>query len=274
MKRDYFLGMAPEEVARLAHQHRAWARQTVHLWDVAAIGPGDRVVDLGCGPGFTSLDLARRVGVTGRVIAVDPSGRALDELRRAVAHHGLTNVECVESLEAELDLAAFRPTVVFARWVYWFLPEVEASVRRVSGALGPGGRIVIMDYGNYLGIGTEPPSALFARVFRAVYDSVEAGGGSLDIAGRLPGICRRCGLDVTILESLTEVARPGEPIWTWLTTFQDLHLPALVERGYLTAAEVDAMRAWWSTLSRQPDAVFFAPPMVGLVGVRQGRSGT
>ena len=89
----------------------------------------------------------------------------------------------VEGFEADLDLAAFHPDVVFARWFYWFLPEPEAAVRRVANALRPGGRLAVMDYANYRAIDTEPRAERFDRVFRAVYQSVADAGGSLDIAG-------------------------------------------------------------------------------------------
>ncbi len=265
---QYLLGMAPEEIRRLAHQHEAWRAETERLWDLAGVRPGQTVVDLGCGPGFTTLDLARRVGPSGRVVGIDASTAAAHELRSAAAREGVAHVEVVEAFEADVDLASYRPDLVFARWVYWFLPDVEASVRRVADALPPGARLVVMDYCNYHGIGTEPASDVFGRVFRAVYDSVRAGGGSLDIAGRLPAIFRTCGLRVTDLVALNRVARPGEPVWEWVSTFQSLHLPALVDTGYLTREDLAAYQAWWTSLTRNPDAVFFAPPVMGVVGVK------
>lgn len=264
----YVLGMSPDEVRRLAHQHEAWRVQTERLWARAGVGAGQTVVDLGCGPGFTSLDLARLVGRGGRVVAVDPSTAAAHELRAALGRDGIGNVEVVEAFEADVDLSAYRPDVVFARWMYWFLRDAERSVARVAAALPQGARFVVMDYCNYHGIGTEPRAALFDRVFRAVYQSAADGGGSLDVAGRLPRLFRACGLRTTDLVPMQQVARPGEPIWEWVSSFQRLHLPALVEKGYLTVAELASHLAWWSALEQDPDAVFFAPPVMGVVGVK------
>jgi SAM-dependent methyltransferase len=260
--------MSPDEVRRLAHQHEAWRVQTERLWARAGVGAGQTVVDLGCGPGFTSLDLARLVGRGGRVVAVDPSTAAAHELRAALGRDGIGNVEVVEAFEADVDLSAYRPDVVFARWMYWFLRDAERSVARVAAALPQGARFVVMDYCNYHGIGTEPRSARFDRVFRAVYESVAATGGSLDVAGRLPALFRASGLRTTHLIGLHQVARPGDPVWQWVSTFQRLHLPALVEGGYLTVAELASHLAWWSALEQDPDAVFFAPPVMGVVGVK------
>jgi len=105
-------------------------------------------------------------------------------------------------------------------------------------------------------------------VFEAVYRSVADAGGSLDVAGKLPALFRRCGLQSSHVLMLAQVARPADPVWAWVSEFQRLHLPALVEAGYLTAEELAAHQAWWSSLADNPEAVFFAPPVMGVVGVK------
>ena len=47
---EYLLGCAPEELHRLGFQHRVWSHATHALWNRAGFGPGQRLVDLGCGP--------------------------------------------------------------------------------------------------------------------------------------------------------------------------------------------------------------------------------
>ena len=73
---DYLLGMAPDEIDRLGRQHTAWRDHTIKVWDSMDIDDGNTVVDLGCGPGFATEDLAVRVGAHGRVIGVDSSRAA------------------------------------------------------------------------------------------------------------------------------------------------------------------------------------------------------
>ena len=269
---EYVLGMVPDpdEVRRLEQQHEAWRRQTERVWDLAGIGEGQTVVDLGCGPGFTAVDLARRVGESGRVVAIDASTATAGHVREYAARQGLSNIEVVEGFEAETDLSRWAPSAVFARWFYWFVPDAEASVERVAAALPAGGTFAVMDYCNYHGIGTEPASPLFQKVFRAVADSVADAGGSLDIAGRLPALFRASGLTVTAVEPLSQVASPGSPVWRWLSTFQRLYLPALVEKGYLTRSECDEHLAWWASREQEPSTLFFAPPILGVVGTRPG----
>lgn len=268
MSRDYLLGMAPDEVARLTHQHDTWRAITERMWDLAGIGAGQTVVDLGSGPGLTTLDLARRVGPAGRAVGVDASATAIAHLRQSAEAAGLSHVEAVESDVFAADLDRWRPHAVTARWLFWVLADPGRLVRRIAASLPPGARLAVIDYCNYHGIGSEPSSPLFDRVFRAVFESCRDAGGSLDVAGRLPAMMRAAGLAVTHVEPLAQVGRPGSPIWQWVSNFQRLYLPGLVERGYISPAEFDEFRAWWSALERNPDALFFAPPMLGIVAVR------
>ena len=70
---EYLLGMDPAEIRRLEQQHETWRHQTERVWKLAGFRAGQTIVDLGSGPGFTSLDLVGVVGASGRVVAVDSS---------------------------------------------------------------------------------------------------------------------------------------------------------------------------------------------------------
>src|SRR5687768_9939182 len=68
---EYFLGTRAAELARLGLQHRLWSGSAFDCRERAGIGQGASVLDLGCGPGYTSLDLVALVAPTGRVVAID-----------------------------------------------------------------------------------------------------------------------------------------------------------------------------------------------------------
>ena len=79
-KPDYVLTTDAEELERLGFQHRLWSDTAYALWRRGGIRRGSRVLDLGCGPGFASLDLAELVGPDGEVFAVDGAERFLHHL--------------------------------------------------------------------------------------------------------------------------------------------------------------------------------------------------
>ena len=69
-KPDYILGDKDRELARLQLQHDIWRNQTRELMRRAGFSRGQTVLDVGCGPGFTTFDLLKEVGPTGRIVAI------------------------------------------------------------------------------------------------------------------------------------------------------------------------------------------------------------
>jgi ubiquinone/menaquinone biosynthesis C-methylase UbiE len=133
-------------MARLASPARdAWQKPDEV---VAALGlkPGAVACDIGAGPGYFTLRLARAVGPRGFVYAVDVEPKILDTLRERIAESGLRNVAPVLALaddpllpEAACDLALIVDT-------YHHFPDRTAYLRRLARSLKPGGRIANIDY--------------------------------------------------------------------------------------------------------------------------------
>jgi len=265
----YLLGMEPAEVQRLEQQHEVWRSLTEHAWKLAGFRAGQTIVDLGSGPGFTSRDLACLVRESGHVVAVDSSTIATDYLRSIAKQKGIANLEVVTVDVADVDLSAWQPDGVFARWLFCFLPNPEVVVQRVASGLKAGATVAVMDYWNYLAIRMEPDTRLFRKVFQAVYDSFADTGGSLDVAGRLPALFAENGLRVTRTEPLCQVGRPGSQVWRWLSDFQTLYLPTLVRQGYLTRAEFDDYQVLWREQEKDGNVLLFAPPILCVIGVKK-----
>src|SRR5258706_9610034 len=91
-ERDYVLGTHDQEVERLALQHRVWRPRALDAWRRAGFTVDQTLLDIGCGPGNASLDLAEIVGPGGRVIAIDRSRRFLAALEAGRQRRGLDNI--------------------------------------------------------------------------------------------------------------------------------------------------------------------------------------
>ena len=68
-EKEYVLGTHDEEIARLRLQHRVWRPRATDAWLRAGFTTGQTLIDLGCGPGYASIDLAEIVGSSGRIIS-------------------------------------------------------------------------------------------------------------------------------------------------------------------------------------------------------------
>src|SRR5437868_13992169 len=88
-EREYLLGTDDDELARLGFQHQVWAADAARAWERAGFTVGQRLLDVGCGPGYATLDLARLVGTAGHVHGVDVSPRFVEALRSRAAALGV-----------------------------------------------------------------------------------------------------------------------------------------------------------------------------------------
>ena len=106
---------------------------------------GEKILDIGCGCGTTSLELARRAGASGHVTAVDISQLMLEVARRAAKEAQLTNITF---LEADAQTYPFRPRsfdALFSRFGIMFFVDPVAAFRNLLAALKPGsGRLAFV----------------------------------------------------------------------------------------------------------------------------------
>ena len=265
----YLLGTDVEEGRRLEAQHRVWSAETRTLWDRAGLGRGTSVLDLGCGPGYAALDLARRVGPAGRVLAIDESAPFIDALDREKTRLGLGQLTAQVRRVEELTLDPGSLDGVFARWLFCFLTNPDAVIARVAPGLRTGGRFVAQDYLNYRATTLEPRSPAFDRVIAAVQESWRRAGADLNVGGRLPGLLADHGCRVRELVPMAHFARPGSAFWEWPKRFFFGYVPRLVKDGLLTTADRTAFENEWRDREQRPAAFLSTPPMVGIIAEKE-----
>lgn len=266
---DYVLGSGDLELARLGFQHQLWAGPTAGAWERAGFGAGQRLLDVGAGPGHATFDLARLVGPEGAVLAVDQSQRFLRHLEEQARLRGVHNVQTRVADVTALRLPEAAFDGAFARWVLCFVADAQGLVDGVARALRPGSRFVVLDYCRYEALTLAPPSAVFERVVRAVARSFRAAGGDPDVGLAVPTMMIRAGLEVREVRPLVRVARAGSPLWEWPISFFRGFLPTLVEQGAIPQADADAFLRDWDERSTDPAAFLMTPPMVEVIGVRR-----
>src|SRR5690606_16250117 len=143
---------------------------------------GQRVLDVGCGPGYATFDLAEIVGPAGRVIAVDQSRRFLNVLEAVRERRGLDSIETHELNLDEAPLPASDVDAAWSRWVFAFVTRPRDLLERVCRALRPGGVIVMQEYFHYSTWRLTPPSPELDELVRVVTESWRDSGGEPDIA--------------------------------------------------------------------------------------------
>jgi len=132
---EYWASHADDYDRSVAVHHRA-------LLDVAEVQVTDRVLDIGCGTGQTTRDLARAAGA-GSALGVDLSSRMLDEARIRAAAEGVDNAT-FEQADAQVHpFAAGSFDLALSRTGAMFFGDQPAAFANISRALRPGGRLAL-----------------------------------------------------------------------------------------------------------------------------------
>lgn len=267
---EYVLGTQDAELRRVGFQHRLWSRQAAQAWEAARFRPGQRLLDVGCGPGFATTELAQLAGPEGAVVGVDASERFINYLRARAAAISLPQIKATVGDVQNLDLPRATFDGAYARWVLCFVSDPAKVVRGVAAALKPGGVFVIQDYYCYRGAAICPSRPVVSRVFEAVDQSWRRRGGDPDVGQRLPAMLAEAGFEVRRVDPLVRVARPDTALWRWPETFFTNYLPALVEMNLITAADADEWNEHWRQRTADPASAFITPPMLSIIAVRGG----
>jgi ubiquinone/menaquinone biosynthesis C-methylase UbiE len=262
---DYVLGTHDAELKRLGLQHRLWSAQTFAFWERAGIGPGKTVLDLGCGPGYSSLDLAGLVAPGGHVVAVDAAERFIDHLKQRQAALGVTNIEAHVMDAQKLEVAPATVDIVYSRWVLCFVSAPELVIEGVAKVLRAGGVLAVQEYANYATQTLVPESEVFQRVVAAIIKSWRERGGDPDIGLRLPAMMEKHGLRVELIQPLHRIARSGSPLWLWPSAFMRSFVPTLVASGFLSEAEHQAFEQDWLAHANDETAFYWAPPVMEII---------
>ncbi len=134
-----------------AHYERFWARQLEpaqrRLLALAALAPGERVLDVACGTGLVTLPAADAVGRNGAVVATDISDEMVRGLRDVAAARGLSwvTVERRDAEELRLPDGSFDAALCALGLMY--VPDPLQALREMRRALRPGGRVAVAVWG-------------------------------------------------------------------------------------------------------------------------------
>ncbi len=112
--------------------------------DRASVLSGERVLDVGCGCGDTTVELARRVEKTGQLTGIDLSSIMLARARESAEDLGLTHVRFIN---ADAQTYAFQPQsfdLFYSRFGIMFFTDPQAAFGNLLGALRPGGRFAFV----------------------------------------------------------------------------------------------------------------------------------
>jgi SAM-dependent methyltransferase len=262
---DYVLGTEDAEVERLGLQHLVWRPRASDAWRRAGFTAGQHLLDVGCGPGYASVDLAAIVGRSGRITALDQSPRFLDRLAARAASAGISNIERVQ---VDLDsggLPRLSADGAWCRWVFAFLKNPRGLLARISDALKPGAPIVIHEYFNYASWRLTPREPDLEEFVQVVMSSWRSTGGEPDIALDLLAWLPRHGFRIEETRPIVDVVSPDNFVWQWPSTFVDVGVSRLAALGHFSAERAAQIKELFRRAEASPDTRMVTPAVLEII---------
>jgi 2-polyprenyl-3-methyl-5-hydroxy-6-metoxy-1,4-benzoquinol methylase len=248
----------------LAHVMRPTTQQ---LFEHTGLCAGMSVLDVGCGGGDVTLDMARRVCTHGCVTGLDFDATILELARHDAAAAGLRNVEFRSADALNLE----EPPVydfVYARFLLTHLADPRRGLDGMSRAAKPGGLVVTEDI-DFSGYFCYPAYAAFDR-YRALYtQAVRLKGGDPDIGLKLAGMFLQAGLAQVGVSLVQPVHREGEGKLLAQITLERIG-GAVTAAGLTSSEEVAAILAELTTFAARADTIISLPRIFQVWGTRDG----
>ena len=214
--------------------------QRIRTLDILAPKPGERILDIGVGPGLLAYDLARLAGETGRVLGLDASADMLAMARARLAD--LPQAECLQGDAVTLDPAeddAFDAAV--CTQVYEYVADMPLALSNLRRVLRPGGRALILDTDWRSIVWNASDEARMTRVLHAWDDHL----ADPHLPAKLGPLLARAGFEVRRVEIVPMLTPRWQPVSYAADIFRGIHayVRANGARHGLHAEEIAAWHA-------------------------------
>lgn len=250
----YALGSSSGESARLQRQADELAPDSQALLDRVGLRPGDRAIDLGCGPrGIIEL-LSARVSPGGRVVGLDADPAHVAMASQLVAERALRDVEIVSADARHTGLPSGSFDLVHARTLLVNVPEPAAVLAEMVRLARPGGWVAGLEPHTEAAI-CYPPHPAFDRLCEIFTVAFSRNGADPHIGRRMAELYRQAGLEDVTVEARAGVYPAGHSRRTIRADLARSIRPQIIDMGLADERELDQLDAAVRKHLDNPDTV-------------------
>lgn len=260
----YIIRGGTEGRERLRILARVSRPATLSLLRQIGVRPGMRCLDVGCGGGDISFELARMVTPGGGVVGID-----MDEVQIGIAQSEAK----AQNLNIEFrvaDLTQWEPTSTFdlayARFILSHLTSPETTLAKIRNSVQPAGTIVTVDT-NFAGLFSYPDSSAVGRFVDLYTQTLRRRGGDADVGLRLPELLTSIGLERVQMNVGQRAATTGE-VKTLIPITAEYAADAIIAEGLASRAELEQLVGELYDFANDPHTVLSGPRIIEAWGYR------
>lgn len=263
--KEYLLGANDAELQRLEFQHNVWKGITNGFFDRLTLQKGIRILDVGAGPGFVSIDLLERTGIESEITILEPSELFMNYIKEYSANKNITNFKFINDTVENTALPENYYDFIFLRWVIAFVANPELFLSKLVKSLAPNGVIAIQDYA-YEGISLYPRGGAFDEIPDAVRKYYNSTGGDPYVTTKIPKLFKEQGITLIDFKPNVLAGGPASGVYEWANKFFSTHIQHMADKGIIPQDKADAMLADWIEHRNSEDSIFFSPIVVDVAG--------
>jgi ubiquinone/menaquinone biosynthesis C-methylase UbiE len=238
----YLLGSSEGETARVQGQADELTQDSRALLDRTDLGPGQSVIDLGCGPRGNLDLLAERVSPGGRVVGVDADPAHTAMAAEFASARGLTGVEVITADARHTGLPSASFDLVHTRTLLINVSEPEQVVAEMVRLARPGGWVLAMEPDAEFAL-CYPPNPAFTRLCEIFPLVVRGNGSDPHMGRRVPELFRDAGLEDVAVETTARVYPLGHSRRTVRMDLMRALRPRIIELGLASEDQLDELDA-------------------------------
>jgi len=221
----------------------------------AGVMNGDRCVDVGCGGGHVTRELARLVGPSGSALGID-----LDAEVIALARHD-ANISGLQNIAFHVGDATSIPDgpydAAYARFLLSHVTDPGAVLSAMVNSLAPGGLVILEDT-EFVGGLCYPRCSAYDRFCELVRETVRRRGRNADIGPALPALLRRAGIDEIAIGLSQPAALTGEVKFLIQLTLERIR-ESILDEALATSAELGQLHAVLRGCCEDPTTLMTVP---------------
>jgi ubiquinone/menaquinone biosynthesis C-methylase UbiE len=238
MSANYILNTNNQARDRLTLQHQLYAKSSINLLKVAEISKGMTGLEIGCGSGDMTLELAELIGAEGSLIAVDLSQDQLDHVQNVTKTHKNIrfkqwDINYLSDLGEQFDF-------IYCRMVLHHVKDAYSAILQMKSCLKPGGIIICEEPSIFDSTFCSPPSKAYEQFTQWIRSCFTLNKCDFEIAHRLEQECSAAGLDVKHHSLFQPLLRTAKEKQIYSMALQDV-TPQLLNLNIATKEEIDAL---------------------------------
>ncbi len=236
---EYVLQVGKKGFDRLKFINDVFGEHSQNFLARAGVARGKRILEIGCGPGSMTTWLAKQVGATGQVIAMDSSEKQIEIAKELVEGNGITNVQFVCSTVEALDMQKDFFDLAYSRLLLMHLKDPKEALVRLKKYLKPGG-VIACEEPHSSSLMTVPRNEIVERLNELFIQLGKLQGFDFDIGDKLYSMLIHAGYSelhaifiqpvISMPEARDFVLMAASEIW-----------PVAVKKGLMSEQEANSI---------------------------------